>query len=272
MDGGSRGGMTLATGLRAPARQPGLYRGEVVHARHRPVRNAFRYPVFFIRLPIGADARVGGSGLFSVDRPNLFSVRTRDHGPRDGGDLEHWIRDLLRREGLEDADGDIVLQTFPRMLGFVFNPVSFWWCRDRVGQLRAVLCEVNNTFGERHNYLVAHADGRPILSDDVLESKKVFHVSPFCRVAGQYRFRFHEADGAIRVHIDYDDGDGKLLVTSISGVAEPMTTRALLKIFSAYPWMTLGVVLRIHWQAVRLWSKRVPFIRKPLPPAQETTR
>ena len=251
--------------------RPLIFRGEVMHARRRPATHAFVYPVFFIRLPVDHGASLDTT-LFSVDRPNLFSVRTRDHGPRDGGELHPWIRDLLRREGVESADGAITLQTFPRMLGFVFNPVSFWWCRDRAGALRAVLCEVNNTFGEHHNYLVAHRDGRPILPDDVLEARKVFHVSPFCPMAGRYRFRFRETREGVRIHIDYDDGDGTLLATSVSGVAEPMTTRALLKIFAAYPWMTLGVVLRIHWQAVGLWAKRVPYFRRPPPPSQETTR
>lgn len=242
-----------------------------MHARRRPVRHAFLYPVFFVRLPLG-DRGPTGTGLFSVDRPNLFNVRTRDHGPRDGSDLLTWIRELLHREGITTADGDVTLQTFPRILGFVFNPVSFWLCRDRAGALRAVLCEVNNTFGEHHNYLVAHPDGRPIAPGDVLEARKVFHVSPFCRVAGRYRFRFRESAGRVRFLIDYHDDDGKLLATSVSGVAEPMSTRALLKIFAEYPWMTLAVVLRIHWQAARLWAKRVPFFRKPPPPLEETTR
>jgi DUF1365 family protein len=250
---------------------PQLFFGEVMHRRLRPAENRFIYPVYFLRVPLSALARLPRP-LLSVDRWNLLSFHVRDHGPRDGSALEPWIRGLLARYGLAAADGEIVLQAFPRVLGYVFNPVSFWLCHDRQGQLRAVLAEVNNTFGERHNYLMAHDDCRPILPEDWIEARKVFHVSPFCRVEGRYRFRFGDAAGRTCFRIDYDDAEGALLVTSIAGSPQPLTTGALARAFAGYPGMTFGVVARIHWQALRLWLKRVRFISKPLPPTEETTR
>lgn len=245
--------------------------GRVFHCRRRPVRHAFTYPVFFLRVPLSAWASAG-RGVFSIDRPNLLSLRARDHGPRDGTPLEPWVRRHLERVGIRGADGDIVLQAFPRVLGYVFNPISVFYCYDRAGALRAVLCEVSNTFGERHNYALAHADGRPIGPRDWLRSDKVFHVSPFCDVEGHYRFRFSGDDTGQFVHIDYHDTQGKLLVTAMDGRAEPVTGRALARALVAQPLLTLGVVARIHWQAVWLWAKRVPFFRKPAPPLAETTR
>ena len=115
-----------------------LYFGGVMHARLRPRRNAFRYRVFFLRLPLSRLAEAKNS-LFSINRWNLFSFHFSDHGARDGTDPELWIRQLLDREGVDRADGEVVLQTFPRVLGYVFNPVSFWFCHDRSGGLRAIL-------------------------------------------------------------------------------------------------------------------------------------
>ena len=146
---------------------PLLFFGEVMHSRLRPRRNRFVYRVFFLRVRVDRLDTLRGP-LFSLDRWNLFSLHRRDHGARDESELEPWIRGLLAHEGLDSADGEIWLQTFPRMLGYVFNPVSFWLCHDRAGALRTVLCEVNNTFGERHNYLLAHPDQRPILPGDRL--------------------------------------------------------------------------------------------------------
>ena len=158
------------------------------------------------------------------------------------------------------------------MLGYVFNPVSFWLCHDRAGALRAVLAEVSNTFGEHHNYLVAHDDARPIAAGDWLSARKVFHVSPFFPVSGEYRFRFADRPERCAFRIDYEDGQGNSLVTSVSGAAQVANTAALLRAFFRYPWMTLGVMLRIHYHALRLWLKRVPFFAKPIPPAEDTTR
>lgn len=248
-----------------------MFLGRVMHARTRPKANVFSYRVWFLRVPLSALDRLKGP-LFSVDRFNLFSLHVRDFGPRDGSPLLPWIRSQLSDNGIHAADGEVWLQCFPRVLGYVFNPVNFWLCHDRGGALRAVLCEVSNTFGERHNYLLAHADQRPILPGDELATAKVFHVSPFCDVAGRYRFHFDVDPRATRVRIDYDDPEGRLLITTVSGAGGSLCTAGLVRAFFAYPWMTAGVIARIHWQALRLWIKGVPFFSKPLPPTRETTR
>lgn len=245
--------------------------GRVVHCRERPVRHRFDYRVFFLRVPVARLASVERTWL-SLDHFNLLSLHRRDFGPRDGCDLEPWARGLLKAYGLEAADGEITLQAFPRVLGYVFNPIALWFCHDRGGGLRAVLAEVNNTFGERHVYLVAHPDARPIGPRDGLEARKVLHVSPFCRVEGHYRFRF--SGDALRpvTRIDYHDGAGRLIATSIAGRTAPLTDARLLRAFFGYPLMTLGVMARIHWQALRLWLRRVPWHPKPAAPLEETSR
>lgn len=246
--------------------------GEVMHRRLRPVENRFSYPVFFLRLPLSRLESLEGP-LFSLNRWNLFSLHYRDHGARDGTRPLAWVRALLEREDIPQADGEVWLHTFPRVLGYVFNPVSFWFCEDRAGCTRAIVAEVNNTFGEHHVYLLAHPDRRPIAPRDRFEARKVFHVSPFLPVKGGYRFRFRNAPGRRLARIDYSDEQGPLLLTSLAGrEARPLGTAAFAAAFARRPLMTFGVIARIHWQALRLWAKRVPFFSKPAPPAEEISR
>lgn len=253
---------------------PSLIAGDVMHRRTRPVANAFSYPAFCLRLPLSRLADIGESGV-RCNQSGLISFHERDHGARDGSSLLAWIRGVLARERVA-ADGEIVLYAFPRMLGYVFNPVSFWVCHDASGDVRAVLAEVHNTFGETHHYLLAHEDGQALVNGETLSAQKVFHVSPFCAVQGHYTFRFHFGPRRWLARIDYYDGvrddEGALLETHISGVAEPLPRRAFPALLWRYRWFTLGVTVRIHWQAVKLWVRRVPFFRKPRPPQLELTR
>jgi uncharacterized protein len=254
------------------ALEPSVNFGAVMHERTSPERNRFVYRLAWLRLPLSRLAECD-LPLLGIDRPAFFSLRSADHGPRDGSPLLPWIRDLLEREGLAHcAAGEVVLQTMPRILGYVFNPVSFWYCHDRDGVLRAVLAEVSNTFGERHNYLVHHADLRPIEAGDRLRARKVFHVSPFFEIEGEYRFSFGVRQELRYVTIDYWVGDELRLATRIAGHGVPLTGAAMRRWLLQFPLMTFGVIARIHWQALRLWWKRVPFFSKPELPIEETTR
>ena len=235
---------------------PRLFLGHVMHRRLRPKVNAFVYPVFYVQLPL-RHLDSANCGIFSVDRRNLLSFRTADHGPRDGGPLLPWIEALLRERGLP-CDGEIVLQTFPRVLGYVFNPVSFWYCHDAAGQLVAILAEVNNTFGGTHSYLL-HRAGSPLRDGEEFTAEKLFHVSPFNEIEGGYRFRFQLERPVQLARIDYDDAEGELLLTSISGKPQAWSARALFAAFLRMPLLTLGVITRIHWQALKLWVRGVPF-------------
>ena len=238
--------------------------GEIRHRRLRPVEHAFRYSAFFVRVPAHRlDGRRLGNWLFGVNRPALLSLQERDHG--DGGLALRWVRGLLREGGV-DADGEVWLHTFPRVFGYAFKPVSFWFCHDRAGGLRAVVAEVNNTFGERHCYLLADPGGGTLRRGAELRARKVFHVSPFCDVAGGYRFRFLDDGSRSIARIDHDDDEGPLLVTSISGRHEPLEAGTCARALIAHPLFTFGVIARIHWHALRLWLRRVPFHRKPAPP------
>ncbi len=248
--------------------------GEVRHRRLRPAVNAFAYRVFFLRLPLRAMAGEGfGSRWISRNRFNLLSFHDADHG--DGKQpLLQWADALLRDEGITDADGEIWLQTFPRVLGYVFNPVSFWFFHRQDGSLRAILCAVANTFGEKHVYLLD--TGSAMAYGVELGTRKCFHVSPFFAVEGRYRFRFLRAQREGReanvARIDYCDLEGTVLKTSVSGSAHAIDDATVLHAFFTHPMMTWGVVAKIHWQALRLWVKRVPFFHKPQPPYSGVSR
>jgi uncharacterized protein len=244
---------------------------QVAHARTRPRRNAFRYPVCYFALSMHELVERKGSAFFSIDRGNLFSIYTRDYG--DGRTPPaQWIRGILGNFLLGEADGDITLLTLPRIMGYAFNPVSFWFCLDRERRLRAVVAEVNNTFGERHCYLCFHDDHRVIARGDELSVQKVFHVSPFMEVKGSYRFRFDYGAEKIAVRIDLHDEVGLILSTSMGGRAHVLTDSGLFKVFFRYPLQMLKVIALIHYQAMVLYLKGVRHYRKPAPPAVPVSR
>jgi len=248
--------------------------GQVRHTRLRPRRHAFAYDTFFLMLPMCRLGQSQAMGGLAVNRRGAISFHDADHGdgrgPEQGGALA-WLVEMLQREGIHDADGEVWLHTYPRVLGYTFKPVSFWYCHRADGSLRAIVVEVNNTFGERHCYLLdAPQYGCELLAD------KCFHVSPFCRVEGRYRFRFmrthHGGQERTVVRVDHDDAEGPLINTSVSGTLEPITPSALQRALWHYPAMTLMVMARIHWQALKLWLKRVRFFSKPPAPDQFVTR
>lgn len=267
---------------------PLLGRGVVRHARHRPVAHRFAYPTYFLMLPMRSLERAPCAAL-PRNRFGLISFHDRDHGDGRASSLA-WLESVLAAEDVTDADGEVWLQCYPRVLGYAFKPVNFWYCERRDRSLAAVVVEVNNTFGERHCYLLR---GPELGYGRELRAEKVFHVSPFCDVAGDYRFRFmrtgvhpgataprisahmdpngsphHSVASTLRcvARIDHHDADGLLIATSVSGTLEPITPAALRSAFVGTPMMTFGVIARIHWQALQLWLKRVPFFRKPAPP------
>jgi len=247
--------------------------GEVRHARTRPHVHAFAYPTFFLWLPMRALSQAASWGL-AVNRAGWMSFHDEDHGdgrPVAQGGALGWLDELLHQEGIKDATGEIWLHCYPRVLGYAFKPVSFWHCHAADGSLRAIVVEVNNTFGERHCYVL----DRPRLGE-TLVAKKHFHVSPFCEVKGHYRFRFmrshDKSPERLVVRIEHGDEQGLLLVTSVSGALAPMTPAQVRRTLWRFPFLSLGVIARIHWQALRLWLKHVPFFRKPEPPAEGITR
>jgi uncharacterized protein len=237
--------------------------GEVVHERFRPANHKFTYPLFCLRIPLGKLDQVAAQ--VAVNRAGLVSFQERDHGVRDGTSTLAWVRRILVENEIAVAGEqpvEVDLHSFPRMLGYVFNPVSFWVCRRVPAEVCAVLVEVNNTFGQSHSYLLTPANGRSIESGETLLAIKQLHVSPFNEVRGGYQFRFNFSADRWMARIDYDDGDGPLLHTHISGIAQPLTRANVRRAALRFPLQTLAVVARIHWHALLLWAKRVPFLGK----------
>ena len=253
--------------------------GLVKHQRLRPAKNAFGYGVFTISIPMRA--RSANPNLLSQNGLSdncwgLCAFFDKDHGLGESNSLA-WIEKILADNHVQHVDGEIWLQTFPRVLGYVFNPVSFWICTRADGKVQAVLAEVNNTFGERHCYLLHKDSGEALHSGETLSSKKVFHVSPFCAVRGDYHFRFlfpqDSSSGKNNVcRIELHEDGQPLINTSISGTSRPLSKANIMLALLRYPLMSLGVIFRIHWQALKLWVKGVPFHSKPKPPELEVSR
>jgi DUF1365 family protein len=243
--------------------------GTTFHGRKGPVANAFRYGVDYVLL----DPEAAGPfpRIFGRNRAGLASLWDIDHGgPRGQGRGVAWVREVLAAHGLPGGER-IRLMAQPRILGHVFNPVSFWLCHDGAGALRVVIAEVTNTYGERHSYLCHRDDLAPLTREDTVEARKVFYVSPFQPIAGGYRFRFDIGPDRVGIWIDYTTEGGGLF-TNLIGPRKPLTAAGILAACLRRPFGSRRVLGLIHLQAFRLMARGVQFRTRPLPPAEEVSR
>jgi uncharacterized protein len=246
-----------------------LYAGVVTHQRVRPKRHRLRYRVFSAFLDLDELPRLHASlRLLAYNRAGLLSFFDRDHGPGRNVPLRPWVEEQLARAGIDLAGGRVCILCYPRLLGFVFNPLSVYFCYRADGVLTALLYEVNNTFGERHSYLIPVSEADGLIRQ---ECDKRFYVSPFIRVDGRYRFRVTPPGERLSIGITQMDANGTLMHAAFEAERQTLDDRTLAVNFVRYPLMTLKVVGGIHWEALKLWRKGVPIVRRPSPPSQPVT-
>ncbi|EEW59521.1 MAG: DUF1365 domain-containing protein [Tritonibacter mobilis] len=248
-------------------RWPQYLAGTTTHARRGGIQNVFRYGVDYVLLDPNSTR---GPLLFSRNRWNLASVMDRNHGgaPKQGRGLT-WAKEVFEGAGLAPDDLTILLLTQPSFLGYIFNPVSFWLAYDG-DDLRAVIAEVSNTFGDRHSYLCAQPGFAPITAKTCLTAQKIFHVSPFQEVAGAYRFTFDITKSRIAIRIAHENGAEGVIATLVGDVHDLNNAR-LIKASLRRPLGAMRTVALIYWQALKLKLKGARYRRRPLPPEQEVS-
>ena len=238
-----------------------LYIGNVFHKRHIPFEHDFTYKVFTLLLDIDELPKLK---VFSHNRFNLFSLFDKDHGPRDGSTLRPWIEEAANNKNIDIQGGKIFMLTFPRILGYAFNPLTVYFCTDKTGTLKAVMHQVKNTFDEQHSYFLPVEKNQGVIKQ---EQDKVFHVSPFIHMDCQYRFRFNMPEDTLDFSIHQFTEDGKILTATWDGERAALSDKTLLKTVITHPLLTLKVIIGIHWEALRLVLKGAKYISKPQPPA-----
>lgn len=251
-----------------------LYAGDVMHARLKPMGHRFSYRVLNLLIDLDrleeADRQ---SKLFGVNRRALYSFHEIDHGPRDGCSLRKHIHRLAAAQGIDLTGGRVQLLCYPRLFGYVFNPLSVYFCTQANGGIALMIYEVRNTFGEMHTYVLPVADAErraPVIRQ---EQSKQFYVSPFIGPAMRYLFRVSPPSATVKIRILELDSDGPLLAATYSGRKQPLTTRMLLRAFVLLPVVTVKIIAAIHWQALRLWLKGAKIVaRSPQDAAGAGTR
>ena len=247
-----------------------IYHANVYHKRFFPRDNAFRYKVFYLGLPLPYTKKTDKVQGLSINCQDWLSFHQSDHGHCNESSLDDFIQPILHERDLDDIVHSIELIAMPRILGYGFNPVSFWVGRNASKQVIMVLAEVHNTFGEKHSYLCCHQDLRPFKDDDIFLSHKCFHVSPFLPREGHYRFNFLIRDALFSVKIDYfNQNQRHQLTTALTARGEALSRHKLRLAFWQYPWVTVKSIMMIHYQALRLWIKKTPFF--PLPKQDPNT-
>ena len=256
-----------------------LYAGIVVHRRFGAKSHALRYRMFMALLDLdGLDTLDRSSRLFSRNRFNLFSFHDRDHLPKgaaSGTTLRGMVETHLAAAGIAPDGGAIRLLSLPRILGYAFNPLSVYFCHESAGALVAILYEVNNTFGQRHTYVIPVEPAREgeQMADAAIRQRcdKVFYVSPFLDMDMTYDFRIVPPGERIAVSVDGSKAGARVITASFAGERRPLNDATLLRAFLAYPLLSVAVVAGIHWEALKLWLKGVGLRARPAPPVHSAT-
>ena len=237
-----------------------IYNGEVIHKRFKPKVHYFRYKVFSLLIDLDELNTLNDLiPYFSYNRFNLISFYDKDHGYRDGSSLKQWVIKNLKDAGIKDQEINIKLLCYPRIFGYVFNPLSVFFVYDKNKSLIAILYEVKNTFGEQHTYVFQINSDQNIIENSCI---KKFFVSPFMDLKSEYFFKILIPGNKLSIVIDQRDSEGKLLFASQDGKRCELTSKNLLFSYLKHPLMTFKIISAIHFEALRLWLKGIKLVKK----------
>ena len=237
-----------------------IYNGEVIHKRFKPKVHYFRYKVFSLLIDLDELNTLNDLiPYFSYNRFNLISFYDKDHGYRDGSSLKQWVIKNLKDAGIKDQEINIKLLCYPRIFGYVFNPLSVFFVYDKSKSLIAILYEVKNTFGEQHTYIFQINSYQNLIENNCV---KKFFVSPFMDLKSEYFFKILIPGNKLSIVIDQRDSEGKLLFASQDGKRCELTSKNLLFSYLKHPLMTFKIISAIHFEALRLWLKGIKLVKK----------
>lgn len=264
---------SMAANGMPPAEAGVLYPGKVMHQRLRPFGHRFTYSVFSLLVDVDRLGELDRlSRLLCVNRPGILSFHESDHVEREGETLRQLADRLLTEAGLERPAARVLLLSYPRVFGYVFNPISVWFAYGQDGDLVALIYAVRNTFGERHSYVAPIRAGEARLEGIRQTRAKTFHVSPFIGMSARYHFRILPPGKVVRLRIHETEDGEPLLAATFNGKAEPLNDANLAACLARFPFMTLKVTAGIHWQALKLWLKGARFHKSPRPPEPASFR
>ena len=236
-----------------------IYTGKVIHKRFKPKEHYFKYNVFSLLIDLNELEEINKYiKFFSYNKFNIISFYDKDHGDRDGSSIKLWVKKNLRNIGIMTEDISIKLLCYPRIFGYVFNPLSTYFIYNKHSELISIFYEVKNTFGEQHTYIFKAQDEKTVQN----KCKKKFYVSPFIEMDCEYHFKTLNPREQLSVVINQNDKDGKLLFASQDGISKDFNNKNLILSYLTHPLMTFKIIGAIHYEAFKLWAKRIKLITK----------
>ena len=236
-----------------------IYTGKVIHKRFKPKEHYFKYNVFSLLIDLNELEEINKYiKFFSYNKFNIISFYDKDHGDRDGSSIKLWVKKNLGNIGILTEDVRIKLLCYPRIFGYVFNPLSTYFIYNKHSELISIFYEVKNTFGEQHTYIFKVQDEKTVKN----KCKKKFYVSPFIEMDCEYHFKTLNPREQLSVVINQNDKDGKLLFASQDGISKDFNNKNLILSYLTHPLMTFKIIGAIHYEAFKLWAKRIKLIAK----------